>query len=349
VGVSARQLPRGKFALWILLGAVLTALLAATPVKGQVPQAAGAGAAPSEVVEVAPEPAAEAPEVAPVVEGSATAAPSPAPAPTPPPSSPASDAARAVSDVTAGVAAVTADAGTVAASEAGDRPASGLVARAGEETSRTLESTSEAAAAAPLPEKIAKPVAQVAKGVDRLSDEAQARAMDLVASAEKAVLPALPGQAPAGPAAPSDQSLPLHQHQAPVGKSLLAGAWVGLLPEAEKSVPATRTADTAAIDLLSVESPNGSIDLAGAQPLTILATAVGSVPHFNSPASPSGPVPLGSTTGLTTSGSGASFFVPIAALLALLALASPAILRRLRELPDFPAPTPFVCALERPG
>jgi len=54
-------------------------------------------------------------------------------------------------------------------------------------------------------------------------------------------------------------------------------------------------------------------------------------------------------TSLTSSGSGASFFVPIAALLALLALASPAIFRRLRELPDFPAPTPFVCALERPG
>jgi hypothetical protein len=235
----------------------------------------------------------------------------------------------------------------VAAPEANDQPVSGLVATAGEETSRTLESTSEAAAAAPLPEKIATPVAQVAKGVDRLSDEAQARALDLVASAEKTVLPALPGQASADPAVPPNQTLPLHQ--APAGNSLLTGAWLGLLPEAGKSVPATYTADTAAIDLLSVESSNGSIDLAGAKSLTILASAAGSIPHFNGPVSPSDPGPLGSTVGMTTSGSGASFFVPIAALLALLALASPAILRRLRELPDFPAPTPFVCALERPG
>lgn len=47
-------------------------------------------------------------------------------------------------------------------------------------------------------------------------------------------------------------------------------------------------------------------------------------------------------------GTGSSF-VPIAALLALLALAAPAIFRRLGGLADFRAPTPFVCALERPG
>ncbi len=206
-------------------------------------------------------------------------------------------------------------------------------------------------AAAPLPEKIATPVAQAVKGVDRLSNEVQVRTLDLVASAEKTVLPVLPGQGPADPAAPAappNQTLPLHQ--APVGKNLLAGAWLGLLPEAGESVPATYTADTAAIDLLSVESPNGSIGLAGAQPSMLLGPAAGAIPHFNAPASPDAPgSPMGSATGVTTSGSGASFFVPIAALLALLALASPAISRRLRELPDFPAPTPFVCALERPG
>lgn len=49
------------------------------------------------------------------------------------------------------------------------------------------------------------------------------------------------------------------------------------------------------------------------------------------------------------SGSGGSFFVPLAALLALLALAAPATFRRPREALDFLAPTPFVCALERPG
>lgn len=49
------------------------------------------------------------------------------------------------------------------------------------------------------------------------------------------------------------------------------------------------------------------------------------------------------------SGSGGSFFAPIAALLALLALVAPAVLRRLGEVPDCRPPTPFVCALERPG
>jgi hypothetical protein len=333
------QARSGWSAVWIASTAAIVALLTmAAPASGQESQVAAIPPPVTPTAEAATEVVpTEAPEVAPVVEEATTSAPPPAPTP----SSPASDAARAVSDVTA-------DGAAVAAPEVNDQPVSGLVARAGEETSRTLESTSEAAAAAPLPEKIATPVAQVAKGVDRLSDEAQARALDLIASAEKTVLPALPGQAPADPAVPPNQTLPLHQ--APVGKSLLTGAWLGLLPEAGESVPATHTADTAAIDLLSVESPNGSIDLAGAKPLTILASAAGSIPHFNGPVSPSDPGPLGSTTGLiTTSGSGASFFVPIAALLALLALASPAILRRLRELPDFPAPTPFVCALERPG
>jgi hypothetical protein len=56
--------------------------------------------------------------------------------------------------------------------------------------------------------------------------------------------------------------------------------------------------------------------------------------------------PAGAAAG---AGTGSSSFVPIAALLALLALAAPAIFRRLGELADLRAPTPFVCALERPG
>ena len=37
------------------------------------------------------------------------------------------------------------------------------------------------------------------------------------------------------------------------------------------------------------------------------------------------------------------------ALMALVGLSAPAIMRRLREAAALPAPTPFVCALERPG
>jgi hypothetical protein len=47
--------------------------------------------------------------------------------------------------------------------------------------------------------------------------------------------------------------------------------------------------------------------------------------------------------------SGGTSFVPIVALLALLALVAPATPRRLGKAADFRAPTPFVCALERPG
>ena len=73
-----------------------------------------------------------------------------------------------------------------------------------------------------------------------------------------------------------------------------------------------------------------------------LAGDPGERPPSDLPAAPSrspGAVP----------GSGGSIFVPLAALLALLALVAPASFRRLGEVPAFRPPTPFVCALERPG
>ncbi len=65
--------------------------------------------------------------------------------------------------------------------------------------------------------------------------------------------------------------------------------------------------------------------------------------------SPQAPLPAPSGTTSLTGGFGGSFFVPIAALMALVGLSAPAILRRLREAAALPAPTPFICALERPG
>jgi hypothetical protein len=61
-----------------------------------------------------------------------------------------------------------------------------------------------------------------------------------------------------------------------------------------------------------------------------------------------GPMPAPGSSGVAA-GSTGSFFVPLAALLALLALVAPAAMRRFGEVPDFRPPTPFVCALERPG
>lgn len=65
------------------------------------------------------------------------------------------------------------------------------------------------------------------------------------------------------------------------------------------------------------------------------------------PALPDLPPPAQSPT--TVGGPGGSIFVPAVALLALLALAAPAARRRLGEAAAFRPPTPFVCALERPG
>lgn len=62
------------------------------------------------------------------------------------------------------------------------------------------------------------------------------------------------------------------------------------------------------------------------------------------------PLPApGSPGAIAPGGSGGPIFVPLAALLALLALVAPAIPRRLGGVPAFRPSTPFVCALERPG
>jgi hypothetical protein len=58
------------------------------------------------------------------------------------------------------------------------------------------------------------------------------------------------------------------------------------------------------------------------------------------------PSPAGTTAGAGSSGSAP--FAPIGLLL-LLALATPSLSRFLRTVPAFLRPTPFICALERPG
>jgi hypothetical protein len=70
--------------------------------------------------------------------------------------------------------------------------------------------------------------------------------------------------------------------------------------------------------------------------------------EFGGPEAPAPMTPVPAPSPIATSGSGGPIFVPIAALLALLALSVPAILRRLREVGSS-APGPLVCALERPG
>jgi MYXO-CTERM domain-containing protein len=67
------------------------------------------------------------------------------------------------------------------------------------------------------------------------------------------------------------------------------------------------------------------------------------------PARPDLPPPAPQSPATAGGSSGGSSFVPVVALLALLALVAPTARRRLGEVAAFRAPTPFVCALERPG
>jgi hypothetical protein len=88
-------------------------------------------------------------------------------------------------------------------------------------------------------------------------------------------------------------------------------------------------------------------------PATVVAHAgadsARAAPRAQGPAPLDAPPPSPNSPAAIAPGSGDAFFVPFAALLALLALVAPASRRRLREAPEFRPPIPFVCALERPG
>lgn len=105
------------------------------------------------------------------------------------------------------------------------------------------------------------------------------------------------------------------------------------------------------IEALRAEVPGGAASSVGSslQAMSAADVYLGSVTGArpNNPL-PARPAPPFRSPGATP-GSGGSLFVPVVALLALLALAAPATFRRRMEVPDFLAPTPFVCALERPG
>jgi hypothetical protein len=80
------------------------------------------------------------------------------------------------------------------------------------------------------------------------------------------------------------------------------------------------------------------------------AGAVSATPER--PARPDVPQPLPApapATAATSGAGGSTIFIPVAALMALLALSAPAILRGLKEAGAMRPSAPFLCALERPG
>jgi hypothetical protein len=120
-------------------------------------------------------------------------------------------------------------------------------------------------------------------------------------------------------------------------------------------LPATSIAALGVIETVVVASrAAGHLpDRWGASPVSAPATSVSLPPagggRAGDPTPSDVPSPAPGSPGAVASGSGGPIFVPIAALLALLALAVPAALRRLGEAPEFRPPTPFALALERPG
>lgn len=128
-----------------------------------------------------------------------------------------------------------------------------------------------------------------------------------------------------------------------IGASLGAGEANTTYTDASHALPD----GTPASSSLAIRSaPHGSLAVQSALALRSDGT------NLTAPAERSGgPPPLEAPTPPAGSfeGSAGSFFIPLAALLALLALAAPATHRRLGRGADFRPPIPFVCALERPG
>jgi hypothetical protein len=146
------------------------------------------------------------------------------------------------------------------------------------------------------------------------------------------------------PASPADEAGPKGGVNALSGPSLLYVAGPGGIEPLQLSTP--DRSGGSGVRGHSLPMPSTGADL---------LSSGGSEVWGNRPApadgsdgnGPSGPPPQ--TSPPAASGLGGSFFVPIAALLALLALVTPAITRRLKEMVDLSPPLPFACALERPG
>jgi len=140
--------------------------------------------------------------------------------------------------------------------------------------------------------------------------------------------PAIPRTATAEPAGSLDKSQIRH---------LLDFAGIDSLPPVAPGLPTSSSASHPGLD------PGGG-DLGDVSAGPVNERFADLTPLDGNP-----PQPAPGSSQAGTAGAGGTSFIPIAALLALLALAAPAILRRLGEGPGFRPPTPFVCALERPG
>jgi hypothetical protein len=344
VQVRAGQIEVNRLSLVIAMGAAIVALLAlAVPVRAEAPADAT----------IAPDPVAEVPVEAPV-----SPEPSPEPAPAPISVPEPVEAPEVVS--------ATDSVGEVGSDSAPSLPDPTAVSAPVAEIDPPVHVATEPDPTASLPvHRVSKLVEGVAEGsskpvvsaVERVTQTAQAPVQQILEVVEPPARKAtdlfasqLPPTVETTATGPGDEVSP-----APVpspGRPLSTGASLQSYPSGGlESLLAKYTDAVGGGEPSSpgvAESPKGA---KGAPPPAIVPD-IRSSDAFQSPNGPTpleAPVPLPRSPGVAASGSGAAFFVPFAALLALLALVAPAIPRRFREVPDFPAPTPFICALERPG
>lgn len=161
-----------------------------------------------------------------------------------------------------------------------------------------------------------------------------------------AELPKAATQAPAGIASPTSDHVSSSVDQQLVGwrvAGVLAREHAGAV-----ELLAGHSHSTAA-GISGLARPNGPLGVLAALPSPSGDAAVGLAPERSNDPAPGIPLQLPAPSGAAGGSLGTSFFIPFAALLALLALAAPAISRRHWEPPAFVPPTPFVCGLERPG
>ena len=337
-----------------LLAAFLT-LLTASDARAQEPAAdlsdLTSGAAQTVANAGAAESPAPAPASAPVSVNPADVVPAPVPAAPDPPSvstppvqtnAPVADR---VSDSVSGLAK------SRASADAPAIPSIGSITAAAEQTGRKVDrlvSTISAAASAPIGAAIDDSLPLIgpalaptlqsalsAVGIDETLDLGTGVLAPVLNGLKEAVRP-LQGLA----VPPSPAALPVP----PIGPG--PGApWSPPAPP-QTSLPGASSTSLA----LHFPSPRtGPLALLTPTPSSSFGVAPVAAGDEKPSPPPIAPPPTAPSPSGSPSGSSGPIFIPLAALTVLVALLAPALLRRLREGPGIPVPTPFVCALERPG
>ncbi len=351
--MSASQLPIRALAVSIGLLAIIVCSLVPSPARGETLGAA------AETVAVVAETATDVPtEAAPV---GASSAPAPAPTPVADASPESEEPAPVSSDSGSGTSVVPAVEKQVAnvVTRVTGGEAAGQVKQVADTVSTAtapVKSITEAANVQPAVEKVAgsvqpavDKVVRSASAVKQLPDEIaptlspNAPFQDLSRAGSTFQVrppeegqPPLPGPAPQlgdeGPSLSFENAVPLETR--PVT------GWIDGLDLRELFAPASP----------GPQAHGSLLESSPIDPVGVAAESHASPSEAPDHPSPSGPGPVsGFSTGASPGPGGGSFFVPIAALLALLALTAPATSRRWKAALAAPAPSQFVCALERPG